>query len=142
LTTLHNSIVYQLHKWVIDYCALQGCCFSVYADHQGFVKTFQPPQIFQSIPDVMAISIDGSRIVIAEAETEKSLLTAHTERQIVEFLKYCSQYEHSIFIFAIPWVAKVRAIELLQSLKSARGHTHIKTQVVDTIGLSECQDFM
>ena len=135
--TEHDYIVAQLFEWVKAFCRTQTDKYSVYADHCSQSRSYRPPEILGSIPDVFAISDDGCSVVVGEAETEKTLLGHHTERQIVAFLKYCKKFHNSYFLLGVPWVVTIRAHTVLKAITEDENCSSVNCSVLNNWELSD-----
>lgn len=63
---------------------------------------YKPQKINDYIPDYYYCS-DKSRVIIGEAKTINDVICKHTIEQVTAFLKKCSEYNISVFVFAVPW---------------------------------------
>lgn len=129
----HDCLLMMAYRWVKDYCVARGGNFSVFVDHLGPYSSFKPPIMGDSVPDVFALSIDSRAIVVVEVETSISLLTYHTEKQLLDFLGYCERYSDSLFVLSVPWPIAIRARQLLISYASEKAISLTKTRVLSDL---------
>lgn len=128
----HSMLVKKLFLWVQENCDCSGDHYSISTDHIGDQK---PPTICGSIPDVFAITIDSTKIVVGEAETEEGLLTKHTEQQFRSLLIGCASYHEAVFVIAVPWHMTARAKTILKQLKKELNAEQVSTLVLERIGM-------
>jgi len=72
-----------------------------YIDHPN--SRLKPQKVNGYIPDFYYKDSIGSKLIIGEAKTYKDVLCKHTIEQVTAFIKKCSEYDISVFVFAVPW---------------------------------------
>jgi hypothetical protein len=76
--------------------------FFVYADGET-LSGGTPRAIGSSIPDVFAISESREIVFIGEAKSATDIERDHTNRQLVDYVKYLKNIKYGELVFAVPW---------------------------------------
>ncbi len=92
----------------------------------------KPSRIEGFVPDVYAFNAPLTTVIIGEAKTSDDLETEHSRRQITAFLSYLGHQQTGIFIMAVPWQLKRRAVVLVSMLRD-----NLKTSSVETVMLDD-----
>lgn len=124
----HDKMIEYAKSWIRKN-ASPSSDFLIYYDHTPYKNHFRPPVIGSSIPDVYAISIDKKFEILCEAETGAGLESLHTEKQIIDFLRYCN-YRNSIFILITNWNLVARGYSIIKSIKEEYDFNRSKFSVI------------
>jgi hypothetical protein len=95
----------------------------------------KPNRIGGFVPDVYAFDAPLTTVIIGEAKTQDDLETERSRKQITAFLTHLCHQQAGIFILAVPWQAKRRALAIVESLRAETGATSVKAVTLDDIGL-------
>jgi hypothetical protein len=129
----HKNLLFSLTKWIQDYCDHLEGLYSISADHMADNNFSKPPKIINSVPDVFAKSLSSSHFIIGEAETSLGLLHKDTDRQLENFLSYCSHFKESLFVLAVPWDMVIRAKSILKQIKIEINAQDVLTIVIEKL---------
>jgi hypothetical protein len=77
----------------------------------------KPPRIAGFVPDVFATDAPRTTVVVGEAKTAADLQTAHSQRQISEFVRFVAAQQRGIFLLAVPWQAGLAARRVLNGVQ-------------------------
>lgn len=89
--------------------------FVVCSDAPG--SSEKPPRIMGFVPDVFAADAPRNTVVIGEAKTLADLQTAHSQKQMSEFVRFVAAQRRGVFLLSVPWQASLRAQRFLQSVQ-------------------------
>ena len=118
-----------LHNYIADgFC--QGDKERVLIDSVASHSSNRPPSISGYIPDAYVMLSRLGRVVIGEAKTMRDLENAHTQAQIVAFLKRCRLVEDSAFVLAVPWPVERLAKAVLLNIRSREGLSDVAITVI------------
>lgn len=85
--------------------------FIVCCDNPG--SSDKPPRLSGFVPDVFATDAPRTTVVVGEAKTAADLQTAHSQRQITEFVRFVAAQQRGVFLLAVPWQASFMARRFL-----------------------------
>ena len=83
-------------------------------------------------PDLF-VKTGCNKIIIGEAKTQDDLEREHSISQYITFLKYCSKYDSSIFILAVPWDLTISARNLLNKITNDENIVKVDIDVIDRL---------
>lgn len=129
----HRKLLLALAEWTRRYCESLGGNYSVCIDHLADDRIPKPPLIVSSVPDVYAKSLASSNFIIGEAETATGLLGKHTDKQISDFIHYCSNYDEALFVLAVPWDMALRAKSIIKQTKIESNLEQVQTIVLEQL---------
>lgn len=124
----HYNMIDSIKQWIINNFD-NSENFSIYTDSPNSI---QPIRLDGFIPDVYATSFSKDKqIIIGEAKTARDLDSKHSEKQILSFLKHCSNNKNSLFILAVPWDLVRYARSILNDLKIKCQAKSVRTIIIE-----------
>ena len=125
----HSNLVGILHCYIAErFCA--GDRGQVLTDSDDIDSFDRPPYIAGFIPDAYLRLEDLGRVIIGEAKSFRDLENAHTEAQIIAFLRRCGMVKGSLFILAVPWPLERLARVLLTNFQGREQLHQVATVVL------------
>ncbi len=102
-------------------------------DLPGHLGDDKPPRIGGFVPDVYALDVPTSLVIVGEAKTNNDLETDHTRRQLSAFLKHLSRQARGVLIVGVPWQTAATARNLLSRLVQELGAEAVEVAVIDDV---------
>lgn len=96
-------------------------------DDRTAMSSHKPPRVGGFVPDVYAVNVPTTRIVIGEAKTFRDLQTPHTDAQMRAFLDHLALSDQGTLIVAVPWMAVATARSLVTRSQNAVLPCPVKT---------------
>ncbi|MBY2941838.1 hypothetical protein HFN97_20575 [Rhizobium laguerreae] len=93
----------------------------------------RPPRINGYVPDLYAVDVPTTAVLVGEAKTRADLETAHTRIQLDAFLCFLAQTPNGVFVLSVPLTAGATARSML--LSSSRPYSAAQTRMVVLDGL-------
>ena len=130
----HNLLVNAIEIWIEkNKCGIDNICLFTDSGHTPAAK--RPKPINGHVPDVFAENLKQEKwTIIGEAKTARDLDAKRSETQIKSFLEYCSLYDETMFILAVPWDITRYAKSLLKEFKRELGLERIESIVINELG--------
>lgn len=129
-STTHIQLVEEMVQWIVK-AYLNGDKGYLLIDCPDSSACGKPPKINGYVPDVFTASLPNGRIIIGEAKTTHDIERPHSEEQIKAFLRYCINYENSVFVFAAPW-PMVRFVKtFIRRLQLQTGASIVTVDVIE-----------
>ena len=110
---------------------------SVLSDLPTNIGGERPPKIDGFTPDLYAVDVPFSQMIIGEAKTERDLETDHSRLQIITFLSYLNRHGRGMFILSVPWQISAAAQRMLRNIVSRER----KVLGVEVILLDETREY-
>jgi|TARA_B100000959_G_C14969109_1_gene618964 hypothetical protein len=95
-------------------------------------KNAKPFKVNGYKPDIYAKKED-TMVILGEAKTDYDLDRKHSIEQFNAFLKYCSGFDDSIFVLAVPWYLSIHGKKILQNIQEDREFSSVRIEVIDKI---------
>jgi hypothetical protein len=126
-TNLHKSYIRNLVEWVQYHKRAKN--MYIYAEGFGLSGN-NPQKIYDSIPDLFAITEDKTFVVIGEAKTESDIEREHTYKQIQNYLKYINQIGDGILVLAVPWHLCGLMDGIVRNIKCSCNYSNIPHEII------------
>ena len=94
-------------------------------------KNAKPFKVNGFKPDIF-VNKGDSIVILGEAKTDYDLDRGHSIDQFNAFLKYCSNFDNSIFVLAVPWHLSIYGRRLRQNIQAEKGYFKVRIEVSDT----------
>lgn len=126
----HIRLVEEMVHWIAK-AYLNGDKGFLLIDHPDFSSGNKPPKINGYVPDVFTAKTPSNLIIIGEAKTIYDVERPHSEEQIKAFLKYCMNYEKSVFVVAAPWQMSRFVKTFIKRLQDQTGSSMVRVNVIE-----------
>ena len=126
----HIQLVNELVHWIAR-SYLNGDKGYLLIDQPESVACNKPPRINGYVPDVFTTSAPHNRTIIGEAKTTLDVERPHSIEQIKAFLRYCSNHENAVFVFAAPWPMSRYSKNLLKHLQHQTNASMVTIVVIE-----------
>jgi len=128
----HIILVRLLSKWIAE-SLLDGEYGFILIDNSASQIQEKPPMINGYIPDIYVMKTAKCGVIIGEAKTSKDVERPHSLEQYEAFLRWCSKFDDSLLVLAVPWY-QVRNVEsILRRLKKKIGAEYTTTKVLERL---------
>ena len=104
-----------------------GGNLALYLDDHAHERE-RPQRIGNHLPDIYAVDVPRSFVVIGEAKTQPDLVSPRSRHQIETFIRHLVFYDAAFFYLAVPFLAKPAATTMMRELGC--GHECIKIQIL------------
>lgn len=126
----HIQLVEELVSWIAR-TYLDGDKGYLLIDHPQYAACNKPHKINGYVPDVFTASAPNGQTIIGEAKTKRDVDRPHSVEQIKAFLRYCSNHENAVFVFASPWSMSRYAKALLRRLQQHTNASMVTVIVIE-----------
>lgn len=99
-------------------------------DMPAMIGAEKPPRVHGFVPDVYAVDVPLTTMIIGEAKTSQDLLTEHSRKQIGAFLSHLEGQKRGVFVLSVPWGSARAGQSLVKSICRSHGSDQTKVQVV------------
>jgi hypothetical protein len=130
----HSALVQTIIRYIGREHA-QIAALGIVNDLSSPLHAEKPNRIEGFVPDVYAFDAPLTIVIIGEAKTRDDLETEHSRKQITAYLSFLCHQQTGIFILAVPWHIKRRALAIVEALRAETGATSVKTVVLDDMAL-------
>ena len=103
---------------------------AIFHDLPNLLGADKPPRIGGFIPDVYAVDIPTSIVILGEAKTEDDLETQHSRKQLTAFFQFLQVQSCGVLVLSVPWQAKARAKNLVGGLRKELQCAKVQTAVI------------
>jgi len=130
-TLAHIHLVDRLKKFVMDEY-LNGDDGSLLVDSPDGSSNSKTFKINGYRPDLF-VKIDSNIVIIGEAKTRHDLDREHSIAQFIAFLEFCSKYNNSMFVLAVPWDLSIYGKNLLKYIQRENKLINVEIVVIDKL---------
>ena len=126
----HARLVAGLTSFVRDQHGGSGNLALYFDDNRS--ERERPHRIGGHLPDLYAVDVPRTFVIIGEAKTQADLITPRSRRQLASFVRYLALHDAAFLYLAVPILAKPTATTLLRELECEYGAVSSQILTIET----------